>query len=80
MILAGLSVAQGGVMPSRDRVRHKTAKEERVTGLVNSKSKAGKRSFKTESWYAAAAPKMSAARTATKLVLGEVPVAPLAPD
>ena len=67
-------------MPSRDRVRHKAAKEERVTKPVGSKSKAQNLYFKTELWYAVAARKMSAARTTTKPALEELHAAPLAPD
>lgn len=49
-------------MAIRDQVSHKAAKQEHVARPASSKPKPRKRSFKTEPWYARAAPKMSAAR------------------
>jgi hypothetical protein len=45
----------------------KVAKQEYANGTKNPKLKSRKRNFKTESWYAEAAPKMSAARSTTNL-------------
>lgn len=66
-------------MRSHDRVRPKAARDERVTGPASSKPKARKRNFKTETWYAAAAPKICAARTNLSRDLEEARAAPLVP-
>jgi len=49
-------------MQSHDQVRPKAARDERVTAPASSRPKARKSNFKTETWYAAAAPKICAAR------------------
>jgi hypothetical protein len=62
------------------QLRRKTAKQERVTGALNSKPKARKKLFKTKLWYAAAYPKMSAIRKTPSRGLEETLSATLSPD
>ena len=61
----------GGSMPERDGVQQKTRAK-------SSKTKKRKLSFDTQSWYAEAARKMSAARKPAELP--KISAAPLVPD
>lgn len=58
----------------------KVAKQKRVTGALNSRPKGRKKHFKTELWYAAAYPKMSATRQTPSSGLKEMRAATLALD
>jgi hypothetical protein len=61
------------------RLGRKVAKQGYANGTKSSKLKARKQNFKTESWYAEAAPKMSAARTTTNPAVQKTYSAALAP-
>ena len=66
-----MSVVLGGSMPERDGVQQKTRAK-------SFKTKKRKLSFDTQSWYAEAARKMSAARKPAELP--KISAAPLVPD
>jgi hypothetical protein len=62
------------------RLGRKVAKQGYANGPKSSKLKGRKQNFKTESWYAEAAPKMSAARTTSNLGMQKTNGAALAPE
>ena len=79
-LLADNSVEGATVKQSSGGPGSRAAKQERVAGVVDSRRKVRKQNFKTKSWYAAAASKMSAVRITPSPGLQETRAPPLGRD